>query len=76
MKAYLGAAVEAAARELEPLERQRSSELDHRIGELDLVAGPALLRGENIEDFSLQDVAAGDDEVRRRALAKAFPPSW
>src|SRR5580704_6457672 len=69
-KTNLRAAIEAATRELEPVERLGLGKLDHRIGELNLVAGAALLRSENIEDFRLQDVAAGDDEVGRRALAR------
>src|SRR5216684_3707029 len=61
-KADLGAAVEAAPLELQSVERLRLGELDHRVGELDLAAGAALLSGKDIEDFGLQDVAAGDDE--------------
>ena len=46
---------------------------EHRVGELDLAAGAALLGGEDVEDFRLQDVASGDVQVgRRRAPACGF----
>ena len=37
-----------------------SAKPDHRVGELDLAAGAALLRFQDLEDFRLQDVTAGD----------------
>jgi hypothetical protein len=46
------------------LERLHHGELNHRIGNLDLAPG-AGLRRQQIEDFRLQDRAAGDDQVRR-----------
>src|ERR1700737_4180457 len=58
----LRAAVEASACELQSVERLRPGELDHGVGELDLAAGAALPGGQKVEDFGLQDVAAGDDE--------------
>src|SRR5262245_33912986 len=42
-EADLGAAVEALAVELQPIERLRFGELDHGVGELDLAAGAAVL---------------------------------
>src|SRR5207245_1314520 len=59
----LGAAVEALAIELQPVERLRLGELDHGVGELDLAASAAVLPGEDAEDLRLQDVAAGDDQI-------------
>src|SRR5438132_1505178 len=60
-EADLRAAVEALAGELEAAEALRLGEPDHRVGELDLVAGAARLVGQDVEDLRLQDVAAGDD---------------
>src|SRR5260221_4278856 len=60
-KADLGAAVETAALELQAVKRLGLGELDHRVGDLDLAAGAALLLLQQREDFRLQDVAAGDD---------------
>src|SRR4051812_26865427 len=57
-KADLRSTVEAAADEFEPVERLRLGELDHRVGQLDFVAGAASFRRQDIEDFRLQDVSA------------------
>src|SRR5262249_27568731 len=65
-KADLRTAVIALAFELQAIERLLLGELDHRVGQLDLAAGATVLRRQDGEDFGLQDVAAGDDEVRRR----------
>src|SRR5262249_56048955 len=65
-KAHLRAAIEAPAVEFEAIERLGLGELDHRVGDLDLTARAALLSGENVEDLGLEDIAAGDDEVRGR----------
>ena len=59
-EADLGAAVEAAAFELQAVERLRARERDHGVGELDLAAGAGCLLFQNVEDLRLQDVAAGD----------------
>ena len=48
-KAYLRAAVEASAVEFQAIERLALGELDHRVVELDLPAGAALLGGKNVE---------------------------
>src|SRR5215813_264879 len=69
-KADLGTAVIALAFELQAIERLLLGELDHRVGQLDLAAGATVLRRQDGEDFGLQDVAAGDDEVRRRLRAR------
>src|SRR5690349_11729709 len=58
-KADLGAAVEAAAFEFQAVEILFLRQRDHGVGELDLAAGAGLLRRQKIEDFRLQDVAAG-----------------
>ena len=63
-KADLGAAVEAAAFELEAVEGLRPRQLDHGVGQLDLATGTALLRAEEVENFRLQDVAACEDQIR------------
>src|SRR5262245_54807742 len=64
-EADLGAAVIAVALEPQAVERLPLGELDHRIGKLDLAAGAPVLRRQDVEDFRLQDIAAGNDEVRR-----------
>src|SRR5262249_50917346 len=69
-KAHLRATIEAPAVEFEAIERLGLGELDHRIGELDLTARAAPLGGKNVEDLRLEDVAAGDDEVRGRAFPR------
>src|SRR5258705_9330692 len=56
-------AVVTLARELQSVEGLCLRQPDHRVGELDLVAGAARLRREDVEDLRLQDVASGDDEV-------------
>ena len=50
-KADLRAAVEAAAVELQAVERLRARELDHRVGELDFAAGAALLFRQRWREF-------------------------
>src|SRR6266702_8701285 len=68
-EARLRAAIVPLALELDAVELLRFGELDHAIGELDLAAGAALLRLQDLEDLRLQDVAAGDRKIgRRRAL--------
>src|SRR6266545_2402649 len=69
-EADLGAAVVALAVELQAVERLALGERDHRVGELDLAAGAARLRRQEVEDLRLQDIAAGDDEIRRRLRAR------
>src|SRR5579883_1973337 len=63
-KTDLRAAVEAAARELEAVKRLGARQCDHRVGELNLAAGTAVLRRQQVENLRLQNVAAGEDEVR------------
>src|ERR1700730_15211144 len=62
-EARLRAAIVPLALELDAVEFLRFGELDHAIGELDLAAGAALLRLQDLEDLRLQDVAAGDRKV-------------
>src|SRR5262245_37789849 len=71
-KAHLRSAIEAPAVELQAVERLRPGELDHGVGELNLAAGAALLGREDVEDLRLQEVAAGDDQVRRRGRARGL----
>src|SRR5258708_31302786 len=56
----LGAAIMPLALELDAVEGLRFRQADHRIGELDLAAGAALLRLQDFEDLRLQDVAPGN----------------
>jgi hypothetical protein len=65
-KADLAAAVEAAAVEFQPVERLPPGERNHRVGELDFAAGTVALVRQNVENFRLQDISAGDDEVGGR----------
>src|SRR4051794_14525030 len=65
-EAGLGAAIVPLALELDAIEFLRLRQSDHGVGELDLAAGAALLGLENLEDFRLQDVPAGDRQVRWR----------
>src|SRR5215470_6856028 len=67
-EADLGAAVEALAFELDAVERLLARKPAHGVGELDLAAGATLLLLQDAEDLGLQDVAAGDDQARRRLL--------
>src|SRR6202042_787527 len=69
-KSDLGAAIEASALELQAVERLCLRQLDHGVGQLDFAAGAALLLGEKIEDFWLQDIAPSEDEIRRRAIGR------
>src|SRR6266404_1195825 len=61
----LGAAIMPLALELDAVEALRFRQADHRIGKLDLAAGAALLRLQDLEDFRLQDVAPGNRKIRR-----------
>src|ERR1700726_5250493 len=63
-EAGLGAAIVALAFELDAVETLGFCQPNHRIGELDLAAGAALLGFQDLEDFRLQDVASGDRQVR------------
>src|SRR6266850_135055 len=60
------AAIVPLALELDAVEALRFRKPDHRIGELDLAAGAALLGFKDLEDFRLQDVAPGDRKIRWR----------
>src|SRR5262249_20019446 len=71
-KPPLRAAIEGPSFEFQSVKRLCSREFDHRVGELDFAAGAAPLRGENAEDLGLQDITAGDDEVRGRFVAGRF----
>ena len=74
-EAELGAAIVGAAVEAAAVERLRLGQRHHGVGELDLVAGAALLAGEQVENLRLQDVAAADIEVGGRVLGlPASPP--
>ena len=61
-------AVEAVGEE--GLSRCRG-EADHRIGELDFVAGTLLLLGKKIEDLRLQNIAADDGGVSIQSFLSA-----
>src|SRR5579871_2495082 len=64
--AIVGDAVEANA-----VERLLGAQSDHAVGQLDFAPSPLLAAFEDREDFRLQDVAPGDDEVRwRRTLSR------
>src|SRR5690349_24417034 len=69
-EARLRAAIMALALEFDAVEFLRLRQTDHGVGELDLTAGSTLLRLQDLEDFRLQDVAAGDREVRRRSALR------
>src|SRR5258706_10966180 len=72
-KTRLRAAIMPLALELDAVEALRFRKADHRIGKLDLAAGAALLRLQDLEDFRLQDVAPGDRKIRRRGtLGRLF----
>src|SRR6187431_295821 len=62
-EARLRAAIMPLALELHAVEALRPGEGLHRVGELDLVARATLLGFQDLEDFRLQDVAAGDRQV-------------
>ena len=62
----LRAAVEGAALELEGVTRLRLEQTQDRVGHLDFAARAGLLVRQQVEDLRLQDVAPGDDQVRRR----------
>ncbi|MNY15554.1 hypothetical protein D3C86_1487740 [compost metagenome] len=44
----------------------------HGVGELDLTAGTARLLGQKCKDLGLQDIAAGNEEVRGRLVTLGF----
>src|SRR6266404_5256604 len=56
-EARLRAAIVPLAFEFDAVKTLRFGKADHRVGELDLAAGAALLGLENLEDLRLQDVA-------------------
>src|SRR5258708_4036846 len=64
-EAGLGAAVMPLALELDAVKTLGLGKSDHRIGELDLAAGAALLGLEDLENLRLQDVAPGNRKIRR-----------
>src|SRR5690242_602431 len=68
-EADLVAAIISAAGEFEAGEFLPPLQPDHRVGNLDLTARTRLLLLDLGENLGLQDVAAGDDEVRRCRLA-------
>src|SRR5260370_37338438 len=57
----LGAAVERAALELEPVERQGPGQADHGVGDLDVAAGAVLLGRQQGENLRVVGGAAGDE---------------
>src|ERR1700749_4213783 len=59
-EAGLGAAIVALALEFDAVEFLRFRQADHRVGELNLAAGAALLGLQYLENLRLQDVAPGD----------------
>src|SRR5258705_12154622 len=59
-EAGLGAAIVPFAFEFDAIEALCFRKPYHRVGELDLAAGAALLRLQDLENFRLQDVAPGD----------------
>src|SRR5438045_2964358 len=65
-EADLRPAVVDRAVEAYGVERLAARQFDHRVGDLDLVAGAALAALEDGEDLRLQDVAAGDVQVGGR----------
>src|SRR3954452_687033 len=69
-EARLRAAIVPLALELHAVEFLRLGKADHRVGELDLAAGAALLGFENLENLRLQDVAPGDREIGRRGTLR------
>src|SRR3569833_4146042 len=65
-EADLGAAIIAAALELQPIERLRRGKREPGVGQLALAAGAGRLLLQDAEDLRLQNVAPGDREVRGR----------
>src|SRR4029079_19431173 len=63
-EADLGAALEGPSFVFHRKERLALEQLKHRVGDLDLAPRALFLRGENLEDLGLQDVAAENREVR------------
>src|SRR5437868_4246564 len=62
----LRAAIVPLALELDAIETLAFGEPDHGVGQLYFTAGTALVPLEDLKDFRLQDVAAGDRQVRGR----------
>ena len=54
----LVAAIKAGACEGEGVKRLLANHFGHRIGQLDLVAGPALAGSKHVDHLGLQDIAA------------------
>jgi len=50
---------------VETMESLLARQLEHAVGQLDLVAGAAFLVLEDVEDLGLQDISAVDEQVRR-----------
>ena len=74
-EAELGAAVIGAPVEAHAVEGLALGKLHHAVGELDFAARPFLDLLEEAEDLRLQNIAAGDDQVRGRGrLAPASRP--
>jgi len=71
-KTCLRAAIVPLALELHAVEFLLFRKSNHRVGELDLAAGAALLGFQDLEDFRLQNVAPGDREVGRRGAFGGF----
>src|SRR5271165_1032980 len=61
----LRAAVVGVAVKLHAMELLLAGELNHSIGQLDFAAGALVDQFQDLEDFRLQDVASGYDEVGR-----------
>src|SRR5205814_3259142 len=69
----LRAAIVPLALELDAIETLAFGEPDHGVGQLDFAAGTALVPLQDLKDFRLQDVAAGDRQVRGRgSLGRLF----
>ena len=69
-EADLAAAIEAAAFEFEPIERLRLRQANHGVGQLNFAARTTSLGRQYVEDFRLQDIAPGDDQIRRCVVAR------
>src|SRR3546814_5934093 len=68
--ARLRPAVVTRAVEGDGVERLVADHRRHRVGELDFAAGALFLAFEHPHDFGLKDVAARDDQVRRRGRSE------
>src|SRR5690606_38170252 len=69
-EAELAAAIVTLAGKGYRVERLLPDHPRHRVGQLDLAARTLFLVLERAHHFGLQDVAPGDDLVRRRAIAR------